>query len=258
MTGTARQKEHAPLHSGAAADPLFEGPGEVRALCRAVDWAATPLGPSHQWPLSLRTTVKNLLASRHPMFLFWGPELVQFYNDAYRPSLAEGGRHLRALGARGADFWTEIWDVIGPQIAQVMSGGDSTWHEDHLVPIERNGRIEDVYWTYSYGPAFDDDGNVGGVLVVCQETTARVLTERRLQALNRELEVERSRLAYVFQQAPAFLAVLRGAEHTIEFANAPIMTQTIKLMSKYKNALTNVGMCPADKKCFNCIERLKS
>jgi signal transduction histidine kinase len=201
------------------AERLFAGPGEMRALCRALDWSATPLGPVAGWPLSLRTTVATLLASRHPMFLFWGPDLVQFYNDAYRPSLAEGGRHPRALGMRGAEFWTDIWDIIGPQIAQVLAGGDATWHEDHLVPIERNGRIEEVYWTYSYGPAFGDDGAVAGVLVVCQETTARVLTERRLQSLNRELDVERSRLAYTFQQAPAFLAIFRGVPLTFELVN---------------------------------------
>lgn len=198
---------------------LFAGLGEMRARCRALDWSTTPLGPVSRWPLSLRTTVATLLASRHPMFLFWGPDLVQFYNDAYRPSLAEGGRHPRALGMRGAEFWTEIWDIIGPQIAQVLAGGEATWHEDHLVPIERNGRIEEVYWTYSYGPAFGDDGAVAGVLVVCQETTARVLTERRLQALNQQLEVERSRLAYTFQQAPAFLAILRGSPLTFELVN---------------------------------------
>jgi len=206
-------------HEDIGAERLFAGPGELRALCRQLDWSRTPLGPVSTWPLSLRTTVATLLASRHPMFLFWGPELVQFYNDAYRPSLAEGGRHPRALGMRGAEFWTEIWDIIGPQIAQVLAGGEATWHEDHLVPIERNGRIEEVYWTYSYGPAFADDGSVGGVLVVCQETTARVLTERRLQTLNRELEVERSRLAYTFQQAPAFLAILRGSQFTFEMVN---------------------------------------
>jgi len=203
----------------ASADRLFAGPGEMRALCRAFDWSSTPLGPVRDWTLSLRTTVATLLASRHPMFLFWGPELVQFYNDAYRPSLAEGGRHPRALGMRGGEFWTDIWHIIGPQIAQVLAGGDSTWYEDHLVPIERNGRLEEVYWTYSYGPAFGDDGGVAGVLVVCQETTSRVLTERRLKTLNRELEVERSRLAYIFQQAPAFLAILRGVPLTFELVN---------------------------------------
>src|SRR5688572_14453123 len=202
-----------------ARDLLFDGPGEMRALCRALDWSATPLGPVSGWPRSLRTIVSTMLASRHPMFLFWGPELVQIYNDAYRPSLAGGGRHPRALGMRGEEFWTDIWHIIGPQIAQVMGGGESTWHEDHLVPIERNGRLEEVFWTYSYSPVPDDDDRVGGTLVVCQETTSRVLGERRLTALSEALAVERERLAVVFRQAPAFLAVLRGPEHVFELAN---------------------------------------
>ena len=101
--------------STVASDPLFDGPGEMRARCRAFDWSSTPLGTSTEWPQSLRTTVGILLASRNPMFLWWGPELVQVYNDAYRPSLGVGGRAERALGARGYEFWTDIWDTIGPQ-----------------------------------------------------------------------------------------------------------------------------------------------
>lgn len=179
--------------SASATASIFAGDGEMRALCRALDWAATPLGPVDEWSSSLRTTVRNLLASRHPMFLFAGPDLVQIYNDAYRPSLGSGRRHPQALGMKGAEFWTEIWDIIGPQIEQVRGGGEATWHENHLVPIERNGRIEDVYWTYSYGPAYDDGGDVGGVLVVCQETTHLVLDmheRERLLALAESARAE--------------------------------------------------------------------
>jgi signal transduction histidine kinase len=159
--------------------------GEMGELCRSFDWSATPLGPATGWSQSLRTTVATVLRSRHPMFLFWGPDLVQIYNDGYRPSLGDGGRHPRALGMRGAEFWTEIWDIIGPQLDAVMGLGESTWHEDQLVAIERNQRIEEVYWTYSYSPVRDDDGSIGGTLVVCQETTQRVIAERRLRTLHR-------------------------------------------------------------------------
>jgi signal transduction histidine kinase len=162
---------------------VFSHEGEMGRLCREKDWASTPLGPVGGWSYSLRTTVHTVLHSRHPMFLFWGPELIQFYNDGYRPSLGEGGRHPRALGMRGAEFWTEIWDIIGPQIHQVMTTGEATWHENQLVAIERNGRMEEVYWTYSYSPVRDDDGSIGATLVVCQETTASVLAERRLRTL---------------------------------------------------------------------------
>ncbi|MDB4949934.1 MAG: sensor protein [Gemmatimonadetes bacterium] len=159
--------------------------GEMARLCRELDWASTPLGDPAGWSQSLRVMVSTVLASRHPMFLWWGPELVQVYNDGYRRSLGDGGRHPRALGMRGKEFWTDIWETIGPQIRQVMDGGEATWHVDQLVAIERNGGLEEVYWTYSYSAVPDDDGSIGGTLVVCQETTERVLAERRLGTLNR-------------------------------------------------------------------------
>ncbi|HKH91178.1 MAG TPA: PAS domain-containing protein [Gemmatimonadaceae bacterium] len=172
-----------PTRHEVATDPLFDGPGEMRALCRAFEWSTTPLGASRAWPQSLRTTVSILLASRNPMFLWWGPELIQIYNDAYRPSFGVEGRHPRALGMRGRECWTDIWDTIGPQIEQVMTTGEATWHEDQYLPIERNGRLEDVWWTYSYSAVRDEDGRIAGTLVVCQETTKRVVTQREREQL---------------------------------------------------------------------------
>src|SRR5688572_27815653 len=167
----------------ADAATVFPGSGEMAALCRGFDWSRTALGPVSGWSVALRTTVGIVLGSRNPMFLWWGPELVQLYNDAYRPSLGRGGRHPRALGARGREFWTDIWDTIGPQIEQVMTTGESTWHEDQYLPIERNGGLEDVWWTYSYSPVLDDDDRIAGTLVVCLETTQRVLMERERERL---------------------------------------------------------------------------
>jgi signal transduction histidine kinase/PAS domain-containing protein len=193
----------------------------MAARCRTLDWSATPLGPIEGWSQSLRTTVGTVLSSRNPMILFWGPEHVQLYNDAYRPSLGEGGHHPRALGMRAREVWPEIWHVIGSQIETVMAKGAATWHEDQHIPLVRNGKLEDAWWTYSYSPVRDDDGSVAGALVVLQETTARVLAERRMRELNDALEVERTRLADVFRQAPSFIAVLRAPTHVFELANDP-------------------------------------
>ncbi|HEU5041350.1 MAG TPA: PAS domain-containing protein, partial [Gemmatimonadales bacterium] len=165
-----------------AADIFLPGAGEMATLTRAYDWAATPLGPVEGWTTSLRTTVSTLLASRHAMFLWWGPDLIQFYNDGYRPSLGPD-RHPSALGARGRECWAEIWPYIGGEIESIMAGGEATWHEDRLVPITRGDRVQDVYWSYSYSPVRDDDGGVGGVLVTVQETTRRVVSERRTRLL---------------------------------------------------------------------------
>jgi signal transduction histidine kinase len=188
--------------------------------CRAFDWSSTSLGPVETWPQSLRTTVGTMLSSKHPMFVWWGPDLIQIYNDGYRPSFGTTGRDIAALGARGREHWAEIWPIIGPQIEGVLKRGEATWHEDQLVPIERNGRLEEVYWTYGYSPLRDDDGSIQGVLVVVQETTERVRTVQEHERLLRELEMERARLAYVFQQAPAFLAVLRGPDYVFELVNS--------------------------------------
>jgi PAS domain S-box-containing protein len=158
------------------------GEGEMPELVRGYDWAKTSLGAVETWPDTLVTTVNMLLASRHPMFLWWGPELIQFYNDGYRPSI-RGDKHPSALGQRGMECWPEIWEIIGPQIDGVMTRGESTWNINQLVPINRNGKPEEVYWTYGYSPVRGKDGEIQGTLVVCSETTEPVLSERRLRTL---------------------------------------------------------------------------
>ena len=190
----------------------ISGTGEMADLTRAYDWSITAVGPVVHWPEALLTTVNTLLASRHPMFLWWGQDLVQFYNDAYRPSIRED-KHPSALGQRGKECWPEIWSIIGPQIEAVMMRGEATWHENQLVPINRNGRLEDVYWTYGYSPV-RSGGEICGTLVVCTETTASVSARDQLQR-------EKEQLADLFKQAPAFFAVLNGPEHVFEMTNPP-------------------------------------
>jgi PAS domain S-box-containing protein len=129
------------------------------------------------------------------MFIWWGPELIQFYNDAYRQTLGPE-RHPSALGQSGRECWAEIWDIIGPQIEQVMSGGGATWHENQLVPVTRHGRLEQVYWTYSFSPIDEDDG-VSGVLVVCRDVTEDVLAAVKLRERSRIWNVTQDLLVIV-------------------------------------------------------------
>ncbi len=170
--------------------------GEMGAMIRAHDWASSPVGPPEQWPQALKTALRMALTTRHPIFIFWGPEHICFYNDGYRPSLGPE-KHPALLGARGSELFSELWGIIGPQIDMVMRGEGATWHENHLVPSYRHGVLDEVYWTYSYGPIDDESapGGVGGVLVVCTETTQQIRvanalreSERALKELNDELE----------------------------------------------------------------------
>lgn len=149
-------------------------------LTRNFDWASTAIGAPEYWPQSLRTTVSNLLRSKFPMVLWWGPDMVQFYNDAYRPSLGNDGKHPRALGQKAHESWPESWHIVSPIFEKVRQTGEANWMKDQLVPIYRNGKIEDVYWTYSYSPVLDEAGNHAGILATCSETTDNVLTFKRL------------------------------------------------------------------------------
>ena len=193
--------------------PFLIGGGEMGALIRAHDWSGTTLGTPDRWPQSLRIAVRLMLNSRHPMYIFWGTEGHCLYNDAYRQSIG-AERHPSSLGRPAREVWDEIWDIIGPQVEQVMSCGGATWHENQLVPITRDGVRDDVYWTYGYSPIDDEStpSGVGGVLVVCTETTLQVKSEQRLAA-----ESERQRMA--FQQMPGFVGVLTGPRHIYEYVN---------------------------------------
>jgi signal transduction histidine kinase len=203
--------------SSRTAESFLNGGGEMGALIRAFDWAQTPLGIPERWPQSLRTAARLLLNSRHPMYIWWGPKHLCLYNDAYRQSIGSE-RHPSSLGRPGREVWAEIWDIIGPQIDQVMRGGGATWNENHLVPITRNGLREDVYWTYSYNPIDDEDSpsGVGGVLVICAETTTQVLHGNMAAAQN-----QKQRL--LLQQMPGFVSVLAGPGHIYEYVNDAYM-----------------------------------
>ncbi len=152
--------------------------GEMGARIAAHDWACTPVGRMPRWPSSLKTSLSLCLASRYPMFLWWGSALTNFYNDAYAPIL--GARHPNALGLNAAEIWHEIWPVIGPQVDVVLSTGEATWNESVPLMMERNGYLEETYFTFSYSPAIDDRGDVAGIFCACQEETGRVRTVRAL------------------------------------------------------------------------------
>ncbi|CAN5134288.1 hypothetical protein BH11BAC5_BH11BAC5_54110 [soil metagenome] len=167
---------------------FMSGGGEMGHLIRSKDWGLTSLGMQAEWAQSLKTTLGILLNSKFPMFLWWGPQLICFYNDAYRPSLGQNGKHPSILGLPAKDAWPEIWHTIEPLINQVLQGGGATWAEDQLIPIYRNGKMEDVYWTFSYSPVQNDDGFIAGVLVTCFETTQSVLTYKSLQQSETQLQ----------------------------------------------------------------------
>jgi PAS domain S-box-containing protein len=220
FAGTAAGSVPSARAADATLPPRAEGAlwvdGTQMGRCvRDYPWQQTPLGPASTWPASLRTTVSLLLASRHPMFLWWGESLVNLYNDAYIPVL--GGRHPAALGRSAPEVWSDVWPVVGPQAAAVLRDGRSTWNDSVLLVMERHGFTEETYFTFSYSPARDDAGRVAGVFCACTEDTARVLGERRLRTL-RELASGTMEARTPHEACAKSAEVLRGSTHDLPFA----------------------------------------
>jgi PAS domain S-box-containing protein len=155
---------------------FLTGDGKMRALMRENDWSNSPLGPPQHWSPALRTVTGLMLDSKFPMFLAWGPELGFLYNDPYIEVL--GAKHPDALGRRFDVIWSEIWPVISPLIQRALAG-EATFNENLPLLMLRKGHEEQTWFTFSYSPARDENGNIAGMFCACTETTAQILAERR-------------------------------------------------------------------------------
>jgi PAS domain S-box-containing protein len=158
--------------------------GEMGDMIRAHDWAQSPLGLLEQWPVVLTSTLNICLGSRFPMAVYWGEAGLLLYNDAWRPIL--GRKHPWAIGRPAREVWPEIWDAIAPLFDSVRLTGEATWRGDELLAMQRFGYTEECYFDYTFNPIRGAGGQVEGILNVVQETTYRVLNDRR-QRLLREL-----------------------------------------------------------------------
>lgn len=187
-------------------DPLvFFDQSETGRLACSLDWSKHALGPAAAWPPELKTILAMLFRNAHPMFLFWGDDLTCFYNDAYRPSFGIG-KHPQAMGQKAIECWPEIWSIIYPQIEKARNQGLSSWNENQMVPVLRNGKLEEVYWTYSYSPVPLLSGEIGGILVTVNETTQSILAERELKASQERLSLALASAERANQIKSAFLA----------------------------------------------------
>ncbi len=159
---------------------------EMARLIDEKDWSRTPVGAAQNWSQPLRTVLSLLLANRFPTLLWWGPEYIQFYNDAYRP--IPGAKHPNSLGQPAKECWPEIWHILKPLIDTPFTGGPPTWIEDFELVIRRSDFQEETHFTVAYSPVPDDTvpNGIGGVVATVHEITGKVIGERRLGLL-REL-----------------------------------------------------------------------
>ncbi|TPG42048.1 PAS domain S-box protein [Flavobacterium pectinovorum] len=188
--------------------------GEMGELLRSKDWSKTPIGNPETWPQSLCTIVAVMLNNPFGMYIAWGNDYTQLYNDAFRPILG-ATKHPEALGISSQETFAEIWDTIGPMFFEVMKG-KAVSIPDFKVILNRNGFDEDCYFEFSYSPIKIENGTIGGVLVTVIETTEKKKATEALQESN-------SRFINNIMQAPVAMCVFRGKNHVVEIANAQMI-----------------------------------
>jgi len=155
-------------------------------IVKKLNWSSHPLGHPATWPLSLKLTLNTLFTTRHALSLFWGDQNYFFYNDAYVPMVGEE-KHPHSMGRPGAIVWSEVWDLLGPQIESVRKKGEASWQADQYVPMHSGGKTSETYFTSSYSPVIDEDGKSRGVLVISLENTDKVISDKKLIATQKEL-----------------------------------------------------------------------
>jgi two-component system sensor histidine kinase VicK len=221
---------------------FLTGGGEMGNLIRAVDWDDTPLGDPDNWPIILKHFTSLVLTSPSPMLICWGNEYTQIYNDAFRPILGNN-KHPAALGISAADTYAEVWTILAPMFTQVMAG-ETVSNPELKLEVNRNGYIEDLYFNFSYNPIRDEQGHIGGILVICIETTNQIKALQELErsttvALNANQELDETqknlnnllniltesdfKFRLLIKEAPVAIALLNGPDMVIEAANDHIL-----------------------------------
>jgi len=182
------QRGHSPYAAPVDVSRFPGAASPMRDMFETHDWSGTPLGPPGGWPQSLTNAVGLMLPAMAQIVLFWGPDYVALYNDAYAPSI--GNKHPQALGRPARENWSELWDDLEPLLASVRDTGETVFAKNRPFHINRHGYDETVWFDISYSAVPDERGGVGGVLCIVSETTERMLADQRVresEAFNRRI-----------------------------------------------------------------------
>lgn len=147
-------------------------------VVKAFNWSNHPLGHPSTWPLSLKLSLNTLFTTRHALCLYWSDQNFFFYNDAYIPMMGIE-KHPVSMGRSGKDVWQDVWKLLLPEIENVVKNHEASWHVDQCIPVDREGQMKDAYFTYSYSPVMDEEGQVLGVLAISIENTDKVMCEKK-------------------------------------------------------------------------------
>jgi PAS domain S-box-containing protein len=187
---------------------FLKGGGEMSALTRSFNWENTSLGPSEFWPVNLKTTLNLLLQTEIPMLLWWGEEMLQFYNDDFKERLKASDKHPKALGQSGPDSWQESWNSIYKAIKQVTETGEAL-----------NFNENNFFGSFRFTPIIGDLDTIDGVLAVGDKAQYQENFPEDMKVNDPVISKQILDLNDIILQAPVAMCIFRGADLVVEIAN---------------------------------------
>lgn len=118
------------------------------------DWSNTSLGPVESWPKSLVRSVSSCVNASLPVVLWWGPNLIKIYNEAFARLFCLGPTTLGTPGWNGLPDSLKSLEAI---IAKVVHDGIAI---EHQPPIED---LSNYTCMFTNVPVFDSDDSVAGI-----------------------------------------------------------------------------------------------
>ncbi|MEP6645621.1 MAG: PAS domain S-box protein [Saprospiraceae bacterium] len=239
--------------------PAFlAGGGHMGALIRSYDWSKTSVGSPDTWPQSLRIAVRIMLDCPFGMYIAWGNEYIQLYNDGYRPILG-ATKHPQALGISTRKTFEEIWTTIGPMFEGVMEG-TPVGFPDFILHLDRNGFLEECVFDFSYSPIRLENGEVAGVLVTVIETTEKVKAVKALKESLTEVSLAKlviqkneENLKNTISRAPVAMCLFKGENFIVDLANDRMFELWGKPASEVLNKPIFEGLTEAKDQGFEAI-----
>ncbi|KAL3425247.1 hsp90-like protein [Phlyctema vagabunda] len=148
---------------------------------RSIDWSDTSIGPMDDWSPLLRSWCNLVLTQGMPAGIFWGPDSLMIYNEAFVEFA--GAKHPDLMGQHPRTQFAEVWDHFEGILEHCRQTGKEVKEDDTCLFLKRRGFLEECYVSFAFIPIVGDGGYVVGNYHMVHETTQTIIAARRMNTL---------------------------------------------------------------------------
>ncbi|KAF7552694.1 hypothetical protein G7046_g7333 [Stylonectria norvegica] len=186
LVSRSKSESKAPFSYHAVADPglmvpVFDSePEPFLDVIQSHDWSSTSLGPMDKWPAALHQTFNQVVSDSRAIAIFWGPDCITIYNEAF--SKYCGAKHPKLLGRNATASWPDLEERLGSIMASPLKNYSRVEDETRFFVEQADGTSEEIYAKWSMTSILQNNQSLG-VQYSLLETTSMRLWERRMKML---------------------------------------------------------------------------